>query len=476
MSFDESTVREVLMVQAFETTDADSPLWTAEDRAWATRQASESIGAEASPERFVAERARHALQRLRPRQARVAEVLDASVGARGWAWGAAALGLVAGGLTDAIGAGQRINLLAPPVWGVVLWNLAILVVLAAGFLRRPDAPQVQRVGPWRRALLRWADRGRQAADSRPLQTYAVLWGRASAGLQLARVALCLHLAALGLALGLAGGLYLRGLVLDYRSGWQSTFLEAPAVHGALSTLLAPAAALTGIAVPPAEVLAAQRVQPGGEATASAAPWIHLYAATLLLFVMLPRAGLAAAAAWRARRLSIALPLPLDDPYFRQMLARRAGAPALVGVLPHGAAASAGAALGLQRLLAGTWGDDVKLQVLPPTAHGDEERAPAAAPGAVLRVALFDLAATPEVEAQGRFVQRLRAVEGAPPLLAVVDEAAFRQRFGAFPERLSERRDAWQRWADGLGVALLCVDLNQPDVADARAVLATLNRP
>lgn len=464
------------MVQAFETTDADSPLWTAEDRAWATRLASESIGAGAPAERFVAERAHHALQRLRPRQARVAEVLDASAGAQGWAWGAAVLGLLAGGLTDAIGAGQRINLLAPPVWGVVLWNLAVLVVLAAGLLRQPVAARAERAGPWRRALLRWADRSRRAADSRPLQAYAVLWGRASAGLQLARVALCLHLAALGLALGLAGGLYLRGLVLDYRAGWQSTFLEAPAVHGVLSTLLAPAAALTGIAVPPAEVLAAQRVQPGGEATASAAPWIHLYAATLLLFVMLPRAGLAAAAAWRVRRLSQALPLPLYDPYFRQLLARRAGAPALVQVLPHGAAASASAALGLRTLLAGTWGDDVTLQVLPATAHGDEERAPAAAPGALLRVALFDLAATPEAEAQGRFLQRLQAVDGAPSLLAVVDEAAFRQRLGAFPERLAERRAAWQRWAEGLGVACLCHDLNQPDAASARPVLATLSRP
>ena len=171
------------MVQAFETTDMDSPLWTAEDRAWATRLASESIGAGAPAERFVAERARHALQRLRPRQARVAEVLDASAGARGWAWGAAVLGLLAGGLTDAIGAGQRINLLAPPVWGVVLWNLGVLAVLVAGLLRQPGAASAERAGPWRRALLRWAGRSRQAADSGALQTYALLWGRVSAGLQ-----------------------------------------------------------------------------------------------------------------------------------------------------------------------------------------------------------------------------------------------------------------------------------------------------
>ncbi len=474
MTFDETTARQVLMVQAFETNSVDSPLWTDEDRTWATRLATESLGAGAPPERFLAERARHALQRLRPRQAQIGGLLDGPSGSRGWAWGAAALGLVAGGLTDAIGAGQRINLLAPPVWGLVLWNLGVLAWLAAGLLRRPVGPQAI-VGPWRRTLLRWADRSRLSSGGGPLQTYAGLWSRASAGLQLARLSLRLHLAALGLALGLAGGLYLRGLVLDYRAGWQSTFLEAPAVRGALSVLLAPASALTGIAVPPAAELAAQQVLPGGEATAPAAPWIHLYAATLLLFVMLPRAGLAAAAAWRARQLSSALPVPIGDPYFRQLLAREAGAAALVQVLPHGAAASATAALGLRSLLAGTWGDDLKLQVLPATAHGDEEQAAAAAPGALLRVALFDLAATPEAEAQGRFVQQLQAVADAPPLLALVDEAAFRQRFGALPERLAERRAAWQRWADGLGVTLLCCDLTQPDPRAAQAVLVSLMR-
>jgi hypothetical protein len=474
MTFDETTARQVLMVQAFETSSADSPLWTAEDRTWATRLATESLGAGAPPERFLVERARHALQRLRPRQAQIGVVLDGPSGSRGWAWGAGALGLIVGGLTDAIGAGQRINLLAPPVWGVVLWNLGVLAWLAAGLLRRPADPQAIG-GPWRRTLLRWADRGRLPSGGGPLQTYAALWSRASAGLQLARLALGLHLAALGLALGLAGGLYLRGLVLDYRAGWQSTFLEARAVHGALSVLLAPASTLTDIAVPPVAELAAQQVRPGGEATASAAPWIHLYAATLLLFVMVPRAGLATAAAWQACQLSRALPLPLDDPYFRQLLARQAGAPVLVQVLPHGAAASATAALGLRSLLAGTWGDDLKLQMLTATSHGDEERATAAASGALLRVALFDLTATPEAEAQGRFVQRLQAVADAAPLLAVVDEAAFRQRFGALPERLAERRAAWQRWADGLGVTLMCCDLNQPDPRAAEAVLVSLMR-
>jgi hypothetical protein len=44
--------------------------------------------------------------------------------------------------------------------------------------------------------------------------------------------------------------------------------------------LAPARALTGVAVPGGDAIAALRLAPGVPASASAAPWIHLYAATL----------------------------------------------------------------------------------------------------------------------------------------------------------------------------------------------------
>ena len=64
----------------------------------------------------------------------------------------------------------------------------------------------------------------------------------AAPLATARIALCLHAAAATLALGLMGGMYLRGLVLDYRAGWQSTFLQADTVQAVLSTALAPATA------------------------------------------------------------------------------------------------------------------------------------------------------------------------------------------------------------------------------------------
>ena len=145
----------------------------------------------------------------------------------------------------------------------------------------------------------------------------------------ARAAVMLHLAAAALAAGLIGGMYLRGLVLDYRAGWQSTFLEAPAVHAVLQPLLAPATAVTGIAIPSVDTLAAQRVGPDGRGSADAAPWIHLYAAMLALFVVGPRLLLALVAAlqswWLARRWA----LPWQDAYFQRLMREHRGGQARI---------------------------------------------------------------------------------------------------------------------------------------------------
>ncbi len=464
-TFDEAEARRVLLVQAFETNAADNPLWTAEDRAWASRLARQTVGADAGPAPFLADRASHALQRLGPRDPAALRWLAR----RGWrpAWLAAALsiGLLLGALADSLGSAQRINMLAPPVWGVIVWNLAVYLGLLL---------QVGRGLP-ARGLRRWAQRwlDGQGAGTPAVQSAALAWARHGAPLALARAGALLHVAAAALALGLMGGLYVRGLVLDIRAGWQSTFLDAGTVQPLMSALLAPARWLTGIELPDAAALAALRLQPGVEATASAAPWIHLYAAMLLIFVIVPRGLLAAVALWRARRGAARIELPLAEPYFQRLLFEQRGGAARVQVLPHAAAPGAQAALGLRAVLAQSFGETLELRVAAATAFGDEDETASlpTEPDTTLRVALFDLAATPEADSQGRFVRALLAARPVLPLLMVVDEAAFRRRFGALADRLAERRAGWRRLADELGCGLLCADLDQPDLATAEAALA-----
>lgn len=441
----ETEARAVLWLQAAET-GAETPLWTADDRAWATRLAQQTVPAGAPAAAFVAERARHAMQRLLPRDAAGRRFVQR----RGWrgAWLAAAvLGAFGLGLVvDHLGGSQRINLLAPPVWALLAWNLVVYVGLLL--------PQAGRT--LQRALAR-----RLAGGPGGVHT---LWARQAMPLAQARAALVLHAASAALALGLAGGLYLRGLVLDYRAGWQSTFLEPPAVQALLDAGLAPASRLTGIGVP---AVAPLRTGPEAAPGASAAPWIHLYAATLALFVVAPRVLLAAAAAGRAWRATRRFPLVLDDPYFERLRLAQQGGAALVQVLPHGAAPGPQAALGLRQLLVASFGDGVQLRFSAPLAYGDEDRAPAAEPGTTLRIALFDLGATPEDEVHGRFVDALR---GGAAVLVLADEAAFARRFAGMPARVAERRAAWRRLADAHGAAFAAVDLDAPDAETAARAL------
>lgn len=462
---DETRARQLVLVQAFDA--ADSPLWTPEDRDWAGRLAAQTAPASATPEQLLAERAHHALQRLAPRDAGVRRWLERSPWRWSWLFAAAMLGGAVGLLADLIGRDAHINLLTPPVWAVVAWNLVVYVLLLVHALRgRPRAE-----GRLRRALVRaWS----RAAGRGPLQQAGVRWAAVSAPLTFERAALLLHVGAAAVALGVMGGLYLRGLVFDFRVGWQSTFLEADAVRALLATLLAPASAFTGIAVPGVDAIAAMRVTPAApQGTASAAPWIHLYAATLLLWVVVPRAALALAAAGRALVQARRITMPVgDDPALAPMRRHLRRGPVLVRVLPYAAPPIAQAALGLRGLLAHVYGDDVQLQMADTTPIGDEESAAARAgpsrPG--LLVALSELGATPEAEHHGRFARALRAAWPDVSLLWVVDEAGFARRFAGVPARLDERRAVWRRWAEGEQLRCVCVDLEAPTSAEARAVL------
>lgn len=463
---DESTARRLVLVRAFD--QAEGPLWTADDAAWAARLAAETAPADAGPERYLAERAHHALQRIGPRERGAERWLVH----RGWRWSALfvalAAGIVVGLVADVLGRSAIVDVLAPPAWAVIGWNLAVYLLLLVGAMRPAAAG---RLIP--RALAAWWRRG---VGRGPLREATLQWATLATPQTLARAAAMLHVAAAAVGAGLVAGLYLRGLVFDYRAGWQSTFLDAETVQRTLALLLAPATAFTGIAVPDIAAVEAMRLTPAApQAGASAGPWIHLYGAMLLLLVIVPRLALAALAlgrsAWQARHVALAL----DEPYFQRLLRQRAGAGiATVRVCPHAAAPGAAAALGLRALLAREFGDAVQMQIAEPTRVGDEELAARAVAGTPpgLLIALVDLGATPEAESHGRFVEALKHAAPGATLLLVADEAGFVRRFGTLPGRVEERRTAWRAFAQAQAVDLLCADLEAADPSPAHAALKT----
>lgn len=486
----EAAAREVLLLQAFESVSPASPSWTEEDRGWATKLALQSGAAQAEPAAFIETRAHHAMQRLAAREPAAARWLDLRLWHSRWPLWAALVAALVGVLADSIGSSQRINLLAPPLWGVLLWNLIVYVLLFAHAvlgLTRANGPR--RPGPILRLVqrgLRWGRElpasGASGGSEKALQSFATHWLRVSAPLNTVRASALLHTASAALAIGLIAGLYLRGLVLDYRATWESTFVTAQSAHAALAFLFAPAQALSGIGLPDVAGFEALRAVHGDtSAGATAAPWIHLWSLTLLLFVVLPRSLLAGWNTLRAQWLARRVLLPLTDPYFQRLTQLQRGDVARVQVLPYANTPTPQAVLGLRALLADAFGERASLQIAPTLAFGAEDDAAAqhALPtGTTLAVALFDLSATPEAENQGRFVRLLaaRAPAGSATIV-LVDEAGFVRRFGSDATRLAQRREAWRRFAETLASVPVFAALDAPDLAATRrAVQSAMSAP
>jgi hypothetical protein len=260
------------------------------------------------------------------------------------------------------------------------------------------------------------------------------------------------------------------------------------VRALLGGLLGPASALAGLPLPDADALAALRLSAGGGE--NAAPWIHRWALTLGLGVALPRALLAAAAAWRARRLARQLPLPVRAD-LQQLLqqaaatsrdpaAAEAGGPARAAVvLPCSYTLDARRQAALPGALAGWLGAGVRCSVQPtlplgaaddlpswlPAALQPLVRSDAGAAGPPLLVLLFALTATPEPDTHGALVRAVgRALAAAPaprPVLQVaVDMSGFLQRLSGADaaRRLAERRAAWEQLLLAQGLAPGFIDL------------------
>ncbi len=462
----ESDLRDVLLMRATEQAAAASPpdarlaVDLAADLDWAGAEARRRLGAAAAPQDWLALRARLGLARRAERGAAWlpgAGALPAVRKPLSLALLALTLGL--GMASDGLGAGRQINLLALPMLGLLAWNILVYAGLLALALRsagdRRSRPMSPPVGPRRHALLglaasvqrRLSRLAAPALAAGPAESAAVLrfqrdWLAASLPLQSARLAALLHAAAAALALGLLLSLYARGLVLDYRAGWDSTFLDANAVRALLGGLLGPAAAISQQALPDAQALAALRLASGGGE--GAARWIHLWALTLTAAVVMPRLALAAAAGLRARRRAADLPWPAGLTDLQPVLASAGQARRPVLVLAYSYALDGPRQARLRALLADQGQTATLLPSLPLGAEDLPTLGlPADHPPELL--ALFALTATPEAESHGAFLRALATrLPAGGQLRVLVDESGFRQRFGgaAGQQRLGQRRAAW----------------------------------
>jgi len=466
----EKSALEVTAIRAIETTDRARALWSDADRAWASRAAAEVVGESASVDDFVSRRAKLALERVGTRQPALTRAVEA-LRWRSWVGAAiVAASFLAGMAFHRLGAGQRINLLAPPVLALLAWNVVVYLLLVAAPLVRAGKVHEVAGGFARRLVARLAGgvvrmpRDRTGPAGEAVATFAADWTRLSAPLYAARTARILHFAAAAFAVGVVAGMYLRGLAIEYRATWESTFLDPATVHALLSFALWPGTMLTGIHVPSVDAIAAIR-SGGAPASENAASWLHLLAATVTAVVIVPRLLLGFLAWGVEHRRASRVKLPLNEPYFNRIVRGFKGGPVRLKVVPYSFQVPADSLGGLQTVIARTFGGSAAMVCASPVAYGEEDALPKSAlpDGTGPAIALFNLAATPEREAHGAFVDAMRAAAGGHPVIALVDEAPFRVRHPGDARRLEERRTAWRGLFGDRGVAPVFVDLAAPDL-------------
>ncbi|MEP7067927.1 MAG: DUF2868 domain-containing protein [Usitatibacter sp.] len=475
----EEDLRRVLLVKAIEESDRDAAIVPSADRAAAAREAMRAVpaggvavaaiaGLPANAPRLLAERSRPILARIAARYPFVTHVLALLDPPFALMVGLIALGLALGASLSALDGTRRINVLAFPLLGLVAWNFAVYAFLLFAALRPARATPgtlrtwVAGVGPGLASRLIARSRHFNTPLADALQAFAREWFEGARPLLVARATVLFHMAAAAVGVGLIAGLYVRGIALDYQAGWESTFLDASGAGTLLAALYGPASWMTGIAVPDVAHLESTRWRAGGGGE-SAARWIHLMAASALIYVVLPRLVLALAAAARTLRLQRHAPLPASlAAYFRTSFAQVDGAMAKASAIiaPYACELSPPALARLIAWLASATGGALDVHARASVPYGEEDRYVDAlgaedSQGPQIVVMPFSLASTPEDENHGKVIAAARdwiaASRPHAQLMVVIDEAPYTGRMAGSPARVAERRELWRRFVEARGL-------------------------
>ena len=468
----EQLARDVVLVRAIETMDAKHEILSEDDRMYATRSARELAQWQAADkksdvtaEHFLQQRSEQILKRLAERTPSLKGFLGLRAGFTGLAVALPLIALLFGAGLDRISDPHRVDLLSAPLLAIIGWNLLVYLVLFVWmFIPSPASSWISE------GMMRSLSGAKVALPrklphvlSAALTDFMRQWAELSAGLNRARLGRTVHLSAAMFAIGALLSLYARGFLSEYRAGWESTFLSAEQVHAMLSTLFAPALALfplQGFSI--AEIEALRFSNP--PSAAGGARWVHLYGATLVLLVVLPRCVLAAFAHWKARRLVRNFPLDLEQPYFRKLGGQvGANSPAVLRVLPYSFTVDEVRDRGLSQVATMLLGEQARVMLRPPSGYGEEPQELLREvnlddPDVAFTAVLFNLAATPEKENHGAFLEHLvRASKRGVAVL--IDESSLVER--SDETRLAQRIALWQEFCSFHRAPATIVNLLNP---------------
>jgi hypothetical protein len=454
-------IRNILMVQAVEESDEGEQLLTSTEKRDAATASGAPLGKQvdiAGQNSFLASRAESLLRRLSSSHPEATTLLEQPPAGSPLGMLSITLGLVAavvGFLTNELGPEKRINILSFPLLGILLWSALVYVREIFLFFRRrrSDVPPGWCAWLGERFPHRIADA--QAQAQAPLNDARLLfekrWHSLTAPIPAARLKSILHSTAFILAASAIGGMYVKGLANEYRAVWESTFFtEASQLRAFLELILGPAAALSGVALPDDTELNAMR-WPTSEGE-NAARWIHWYAITIGLFVLIPRAILAVAWRLRANRLARTLAFRGISPlYFERILSTSTDAALSLCIVPYACELDEDSRRALEHQLEKYFGRAVALHLYPAIPFGEEESFTLEEKGRKEEKAeilpLFHFAATPEIETHLAVYQTLSGLATNPVRFVLLDATSYDRKSVTFTDaaaRREGREAAWKR--------------------------------
>lgn len=484
----EARARDLMLVRAIESEDREGAVLTREDRQVASASALREGGPQESGRgtaRFLERRSGIALERLLPRFPALRRAYALSRWPRWLNWAVPGAALLLGIASHELD-GAMLNILAFPLLGMLAWNAFVYLWLVVELFRHqrdghPLLATLEKLGrPFAPRL------SSQPSLERGMARFARDWAATAGPLTDARARRTFHLGAALFAIGIIGGMLVRArYTAEYRAGWSGTWSGAEQeISAFLSVIFAPAAALTGIALPTPDKLRALR---GG--SENAGDWLLLWATTAALFVILPRLLLAGWSALRAATLARRMTVPGEEDFYVRTLLRSAlGRPGETLVVPYATTPSMAARERLERLLGQALGEKMRVAIDAPVPYGEEERWLAAnrarLSGADQLVLLYSLSTTPEDENHGAFAREAAAAlrgSGAG-LTLLVDDSALRERLRGQPSgqrRLDERAAAWRQVlaaSAGIDPVILSLELGEEEVSARLLERALLRTP
>ncbi|MCE9518012.1 MAG: DUF2868 domain-containing protein [Verrucomicrobia bacterium] len=368
-----------------------------------------------------------------------------------------AIAFIAGWCFAALGQEREINLLALPLIALLLWNAAVLLFSLFHGLKKPDRA---RTPSWLEKLL-----DRFSTDAAPGMTDIRARFRTLAWPPMLRRAnfrfrAWLHLGAALLAFGSITGMYARGWSKEYRAVWESTLLNENSAQTFFRVLFTPASKVTGVKIPLDEI---RQMHRGAEAyrekTGAALPWIHLYATTLALFIILPRVLFALLESSRANRVP-ALELRSAEwrDYLAAIHASAQGDGATVEIVTHALSLDDASHERWRQLARTRWrdADSVNCHTIAPGVESDFVSAWKPVAPRVLLV--FNLAATPETEVHRALAEsvmtKLNSTNPSMVLALTLDDTELKRRWSTFADaatKIETRTASWHEVMRGLAV-------------------------